>query len=89
MLHRDIAGQALAVDQHVILCEHNRIIVGRIVRLYDPIRASDSRVGIQPLNSTTGGRRPRPNIKPMIRLSYNLYQVSDQALLVAMLRGAV
>jgi hypothetical protein len=88
-LHRDIAGRALAVDQHVVLCEHNRIIVGKIVRLYDPIRAGDSRVRIQPLNSTSGGRRPEPNAKPTIRLSYNLYLITDQELLVAILRGHV
>lgn len=88
-LHRDIAGRALAVDQHVILCEHNRIIVGKIVRLFDPIRARDSRVKIQPLSSTAGGRRVEPNAKPMIRLSYNVYLVTEQELLVAMLRGAV
>ena len=88
-LHRDIAGRALAVDQHVILCEHNRIIVGKIVRLFDPKSAGHSRVKIQPLNSTTGDRRPEPNAKPVIRLSYNLYLVTDQELLIAILRGHV
>jgi len=84
--HLDIAGRELAVDQHVILCEHNRIILGKIVKLYDNWHSS---VALQPLNSTAGGRRVEPNLKPLRRNSYNLYLVTDQEILMAMLRGAV
>ena len=84
--HRDIAGRELALDNHVILCELNRIIVGKVVKLHDNWQST---VTLQPLHSTAGGRRVEPNLKPLRRNSYNLYLVTDQEILMAMLRGAV
>lgn len=87
--YRDIAGRSLAVDNHVIVCEHGRIIVGKIIKLMDNTRYGDSRVRIQPLNSTAGGRRVEPNSKPILRNSYNVYLITDSEILMYMLRGAV
>jgi hypothetical protein len=84
--HRDIAGRDLAIDHHVILCEHNRIILGRVIKLHDNWQ---SQVTVEPLRSTAGGRRVEPSLKPLRRSSYNLYLVTDQEILMAMLRGAV
>lgn len=87
--YRDIAGRALAVDNHVIICEHGRIIVGKVVQLMKYTRYGDSRVRVQPLSSTAGGRRVEPNSKPILRNSYNVYLITDNEILMAMLRGAV
>jgi len=84
--HQDIAGRDLAVDNHVILCEHNRIIVGKIIKLHEGWR---SQITVQPLNSTAGQRRVEPSLKPLRRNSYNVYLVTDHEILMAMLRGAV
>ena len=84
--HKDIAGRDLALDNHVILCEHNRIIVGKVIKLHDNWRST---VTVQPLNSDAGGRRHEPAQKPVRRNSYNLYLVTDQEILMAILRGAV
>jgi hypothetical protein len=84
--HKDIAGRDLAIDNHVLLCEHNRIIVGKVTKLHDNWR---SLVTVEPLASDAGSRRQEPAQKPLRRNSYNLYLVTDQEMLVAILRGAV
>ena len=87
--YRDIAGRNLTLDNHVILCEHGRIIVGKVVQLMKYTRHGDSRVRIQPLNSSAGGRRMEPSTKPILRNSYNVYLITDHEILMYMLKGAV
>ena len=84
--HRDIAGRDLAVDDYVLVCEHNRPILAKIVKLH-PFYGGDGRVTVQPLNHTTGGRRPEPNSKPLRRLSYNLFKIADTEITMSILRG--
>ena len=83
--HRDIAGQHLNPGDHCLVTEHNRIILARVVQVY----AASNQVQLQPLNSTAGGRRSRPNQKPVRRECYNVYRIPDAEITMSILRGAV
>lgn len=83
--HRDIAGQPLAPDDHCLVTEHNRIILAKVLKLY----ANSNQVQLKPLNSTAGGRRSKPNQKPIRRECYNVYRIADQEITMSILRGAV
>jgi hypothetical protein len=83
--HRDIAGSPLNPGDHCLVTEHNRIILARVVQIY----ASSNQLQLQPLNSTAGGRRARPNLRKIRRECYNVYRVLDPEITVAILRGAV
>jgi hypothetical protein len=83
--HRDIAGSHLAAGDHCLVTEHNRIILARVIKLYD----SSNQVQLQPLNSSAGGRRSRPNQKHIRRECYNVYRIADQEITMSILRGAV
>ena len=84
--YRDISGRDLAVDDYVLVCEHNRPILAKITKLH-PFCGGEGRVTVEPLNHTTGGRRPEPNSKPLRRLSYNLFKIADTEITMAILRG--
>lgn len=86
LIHRDIAGQELAIGDHVLVCEHNRPILAKVVKLHE-FYGGDGRVTVQPLKSTTGGRRVEPSSKPLRRLSYNLFKIADSEITMAILRG--
>jgi len=83
--HRDIAGAALAPGDHCLVTEHNRLILARVIQVY----AASNFVQLQPLNSTAGGRRSRPNQKKIRRECYNVYRIADQEITMTILRGAV
>jgi hypothetical protein len=83
--HRDIAGHPLAEGDHCLVTEHNRIILARVLKLYE----NSNQVQLKPLNSTAGGRRSRPSQKPVRRESYNVYRIADQEITMSILRGAV
>ena len=83
--HRDIAGAALAPGDHCLVTEHNRIILARVLKLYE----SSNFAQLQPLNSTAGGRRSRPRQKPIRRECYNVYKIADTEITLSILRGAV
>jgi len=83
--HRDIAGAALAPGDHCLVTEHNRLILARVIQVYD----ASNQVQLQPLNSTAGGRRSRPNQKKIRRECYNVYRIADQEITMTILRGAV
>ena len=83
--HRDIAGQPLQEGDHCIVTEHNRIILARVLKLYE----NSNQVQLKPLNSTAGNRRSKPNQRPIRRECYNVYRIADQEITMSILRGAV
>ena len=83
--HRDIAGHALAEGDHCLVTEHNRLILARVIKLYP----NSNQVKLQPLNSSAGGRRSKPNQKPTRRECYNVYRIADTEITISILRGAV
>ena len=83
--HRDIAGAALAPGDLCLVTEHNRLILARVIQVYD----ASNQVQLQPLNSSAGGRRSRPNQKKIRRECYNVYRIADQEITMTILRGAV
>ena len=83
--HRDIAGSHLSPGDHCLVTEHNRIILARVVKLYD----SSNQLQLQPLSSDAGGRRSRPSLKPIRRECYNVYKISDTEITMSILRGAI
>ena len=83
--HRDIAGAVLAPGDHCLVTEHNRLILARVLQVYD----TSNQVKLQPLNSSAGGRRSKPSQKPVRRECYNVYRITDQEITISILRGAV
>jgi len=83
--HRDIAGSHLSPGDHCLVTEHNRLILARVVEVYD----SSNQVKLQPLSSDAGGRRSRPSQKRIRRECYNVYRIADQEITMSILRGAV
>ena len=83
--HRDIAGAPLAPDDHCLVTEHNRIILAKVIKLYE----NSNQVQLKPLNSSAGGRRGKPRQKPIRRECYNVYRIADQEITMSILRGAV
>ena len=83
--HRDIAGAPLQEGDHCIVTEHNRIILARVIKLYE----NSNQVQLQPLNSSAGNRRSKPNQKKIRRECYNVYRIADQEITMSILRGAV
>ena len=83
--HRDIAGAPLAPNDHCLVTEHNRIILAKVLKLYE----NSNQVQLQPLNSSAGGRRSKPNQKKIRRECYNVYRIADQEITMSILRGAV
>jgi hypothetical protein len=82
MIH-DILGTPIEVGSTVITCHNGRIIVGRIAELYD----QTDNVKVEPLPYDTNGRRPPPGMKPFRRADYNVFVVSDQDLVMGILKG--
>ena len=83
--HRDIAGAALAPGDHCLVTEHNRIILARVIQVYD----ASNQVQLQPLSSDAGGRRSKPAQKRIRRECYNVYRIADQEITMSILRGAI
>jgi hypothetical protein len=83
--HRDIAGAGLAPGDHCLVTEHNRLILARVIQVYD----ASNQVQLQPLNSSAGGRRGKPNQKKIRRECYNVYRIADQEITMTILRGAI
>jgi hypothetical protein len=83
--HRDIAGAELSPGDHCLVTEHNRIILARVIQVYE----NSNQVQLQPLNSTAGGRRSKPSQKRIRRECYNVYRIADQEITMSILRGAV
>jgi hypothetical protein len=83
--HRDIAGQHLSPGDHCLVTEHNRIILARVIKLYD----SSNQLQLQPLNSNAGGRRSKPSQKKIRRECYNVYKIADTEITMSILRGAI
>ena len=83
--HRDIAGAALNPGDHCLVTEHNRLILAKVVKCYP----ASNGVQLQPLNSSAGGRRSKPNQKLIRRECYNVYRIVDTEITMSILRGAV
>ena len=83
--HRDIAGSHLSPGDHCLVTEHNRIILARVIQVYD----HSNFVQLQPLNSDAGGRRSRPSQRRIRRECYNVYRIPDTEITMSILRGAV
>lgn len=83
--HRDIAGAALSAGDHCLVTEHNRIILARVIQVYE----NSNQVQLQPLNSDAGGRRSKPSQKRIRRECYNVYRIADQEITMTILRGAI
>jgi len=80
---RDITGQDIKIGDIVITTESNRIIQARVTRV-NPYTES---VTVEPLVSTTGGRRSPPILRPLVRMTHNVYVLKDSELLIQRLRG--
>ena len=85
LTHRDIAGSHLSPGDHCLVTEHNRLILARVIEVYD----SSNQVKLQPLKSSAGGRRGTPSLKPIRRECYNVYRIADTEITVSILRGAI
>ena len=83
--HRDIAGAALQPGDHCLVTEHNRIILARVIQVYD----TSNQIQLQPLSSDAGGRRSKPSQKKIRRECYNVYRIADQEITMSILRGAI
>jgi hypothetical protein len=83
--HRDIAGHHLSPGDHCLVTEHNRLILAKVVKLYE----GSNQLQLQPLKSSAGGRRGTPAQKRLRRECYNVYRIADQEITVSILRGAV
>lgn len=79
----DIAGKQIQLDDTVITTESNRIIMGRIIK----INEKTGSVTVEPLMSTTGGRRRPPIRRCLTRAVHNVYVLSKGDLMFAQLRG--
>jgi len=83
--HRDIAGAHLSPGDHCLVTEHNRIILARVVKLYE----ASNQVQLQPVRSDAGGRRSTPAQKRIRRECYNVYKIADTEITMSILRGAI
>jgi hypothetical protein len=83
--HRDLAGANLSPGDQCLVTEHNRIILARVLKLYD----ASNQLQLQPLSSDAGGRRSRPSQKPIRRECYNVYKIADTEITMSILRGAI
>ena len=83
--HRDIAGSHLSPGDHCLVTEHNRLILAKVVKLYE----GSNQLQLRPLRSDAGGRRGTPAQKRLRRECYNVYRIADQEITVSILRGAV
>ena len=83
--HRDIAGSHLSPGDHCLVTEHNRIILARVIQVYE----SSNQVQLQPIRSDAGGRRSTPAQKKIRRECYNVYRIADAEITMSILRGAI
>ena len=83
--HRDIAGAHLSPGDHCLVTEHNRIILARVIQVYE----SSNQVQLQPVRSDAGGRRGTPAQKRIRRECYNVYKIADTEITMSILRGAI
>lgn len=83
--HRDLAGAPLQPGDHCLVTEHNRIILARVIQVYD----TSNQIQLQPLSSDAGGRRSKPSQKKIRRECYNVYRIADQEITMSILRGAI
>ena len=83
--HRDIAGAHLSPGDHCLVTEHNRIILARVIQVYE----SSNQVQLQPVRSDAGGRRSQPSQKKIRRECYNVYRITDTEITMSILRGAI
>ena len=79
----DILGTPIEVGSTVITCHNNRIILGRIIEVFE----NSYSVKVEPIQSDTAGRRPVPKMKPFRRGEYNVFVVNDQELFISTLKG--
>ena len=85
LAHKDIAGAVLSPGDHCLVTEHNRIILARVIQVYE----SSNQVQLQPVRSDAGGRRGTPAQKKIRRECYNVYRITDQEITMSILRGAI
>ena len=83
--HRDIAGAHLSPGDHCLVTEHNRIILAKVVKLYE----ASNQLQLQPVRSDAGGRRSTPSQKRIRRECYNVYRIADTEITMSILRGAI
>ena len=79
----DILGTPIEVGSTVITCHNNRIILGRIIQVFE----NSYSVKVEPVQSDTAGRRMVPKMKPFRRDEYNVFVVNDQELFMGTLKG--
>ena len=80
---RDITGQPVEVGDIVLTTESNRLIQARVLKTNPPKET----VSLEPLMSTTGGRRQPPRRRRLSRLDRNVYVLKQGELLFQQLRG--
>ena len=85
LAHRDIAGHHLSPGDHCLVTEHNRLILARVIQVYD----TSTQVQLQPVRSDAGGRRSTPSLKKIRRECYNVYRIADTEITMSILRGAI
>lgn len=80
---RDIVGNPLEVDNCVLVCQNNRIVVGRITELHD------TWVMVRPLEAEAGKRREAPPQKVLRKYPYNVYAVNPKEIFWAQLKDSL
>lgn len=80
---RDIAGKCIELDDLVITTESNRIVTGRVIKINEKSR----NVTVEPIMSTTGGRRQPPIKRNLSRAEHNVYVIPRGEQLFTQLRG--
>ena len=83
MALNDILGTPIEVGSVVVVCHNNRIILGRIIELFE----NSYSVKVEPLPYDTDSRRPPPKMKPFRRSEYNVFVITDREMLVGTLKG--
>lgn len=80
---RDLAGKSIELDDLVITTESNRIITGRVIK----INERSGNITVEPIMSTTGGRRQPPIKRNLTRAEHNVYVIPRGEQVFTQLRG--
>lgn len=83
MTAKDITGQEIKVNDIVLTTESNRLIQARVLK----INPRSNNCTLEPLMSTTGGRRRPPILRKLVRQEHNVYVLKEGEILFQQLRG--
>lgn len=79
----DLFGKEIAIDDYVLTCQNNRIVIAKIVKI------DKTWITVKPIASNAGNRRSIPPQKTLRKLGYNISKIDDPEITFGMLRGAI